>query len=144
MDLDSDSDSSNVSCLDVESTSSAELHDVRDDLDGPHDRRCSSNAQVCSSRMGSSLGAELLGMQVRSSSSEDGSSPRERTPGMAIDSDSATEAEAAGNHLRISDRVRNKRHRRARQHACLPLVAALAIDPICNSEASLISRSSSP
>ena len=107
MDLDSDSDSSNLSCLDVESTSSAELPDMRDDLDGP-DRRCSSNAQVCSSRMGSSLGAESMGMQVRSSSSEDGGSPRERTHGMALDSDSPTEAEAAGNHLRSNDWVRKK------------------------------------
>ena len=114
---------------------------MRDDLDGP-DRRCSSNAQVCSSRMGSSLGAEFVGMQLRSSSSEDGNSPRERAHGMALDSDSATEAEAAGNHLRSSDWVRT--HRRARQHACLPLVVAVAIDPTCNSEGSLISRSSIP
>ena len=53
MDLDSDSDSSKP--------------DMRDDLDGS-DRRCSSNAQ------GSSLGAGRMGMQVRSSSSEDGRS----------------------------------------------------------------------
>ena len=82
MDLDSDSDN------------------MRDDLDGS-DGRCSSNAQ------GSSLSAECLGMQVRSSSSEDGSSPLESAHGMALDdSDSATEAEAAGNHLRNRSRVR--------------------------------------
>ena len=123
MDLDSDSDSSKP--------------DMRDDLDGS-DRRCSSNAQ------GSSLGAERMGMQVRSSSSEDGSSPLESAHGMALDYDSATEAGAAGNRLlRSSGRVR-KKHRRARQLACLPLVVAVAIDPTCNSEGSLISRSSSP
>ena len=89
MDLDSDSDSSKP--------------DMRDDLDGS-DGRCSSNAQ------GSSLSAECMGMQVRSSSSEDGSSPLESAHGMALDdSDSATEAEAAGNRLlRGSGRVRRK------------------------------------
>ena len=123
MDLDSDSDSSKP--------------DMRDDLDGS-DGRCSSNAQ------GSSLSAECMGMQVRSSSSEDGSSPLESAHGMALDYDSATEAEAAGNRLlRGSGRVR-KKHRRARQLACLPLAVAVAIDPTCNSEGSLISRSSSP
>ena len=121
MDLDSDSDSSKP--------------DMRDDLD---DSDSSSNAQ------GSSLGAERMGMQVRSSSSEDGSSPLESAHGMALDYDSATEAGVAGNRLlRSSGRVRQK-HRRARQLACLPLVVAVAIDPTCNSEGSLISRSSSP
>ena len=148
MDLDSDSDSSKP--------------DMRDDLDGS-DRRCSSNAQ------GSSLGAERMGMQVRSSSSEDGnspsnaqgsslgaermgrssssedgSSPLESAHGMALDYDSATEAEAAGNRLLRSSGPVRKKHRRARQLACLPLVVAVAIDPTCNSEGSLISRSSSP
>ena len=52
MDLDSDSDSSKP--------------DMRDDLDDSHS---SPHAQ------GSGLGAESMGMQVRSSSSEDGSSP---------------------------------------------------------------------
>ena len=124
MDLDSDSDSSTP--------------DMRDDLDGS-DSRCSSNAQ------GSSLGAERMGMQVRSSSSEDGSSPLESAHGMAlVNYDSATEAAAAGNRLlRSSGRVR-KKHRMARELACLLLVVAVAIDPTCNSEGSLISRSSSP
>ena len=88
MDLDSDSDSSKP--------------DMRDDLDGSA-RRCSSNAQ------GSSLGAGRMGMQVRSSSSEDGSSPLESAHGMALDYDSATEAGAAGNRLlRSSGRVRKQ------------------------------------
>ena len=99
MDLDSDSDSSKP--------------DMRDDLDGS-DRRCSSNAQ------GSSLGAERMGMQVRSSSSEDGRSPLESVHGMALDSDSATEAEAAGNRLlRSSGRVRKSIAGLDRSHACL-------------------------
>ena len=123
MDLDSDSDSSKP--------------DMRDDLDGS-DRRCSSNAQ------GSSLGAERMGMQVRSSSSEDGSSPLESDHGMALDYDSATEAEVAGNRLlRSSGRVRTSIAGLDSSHACL-LVVAVAIDPTCNSEGSLISRSSSP
>ena len=69
MDLDSDSDSSKP--------------DMRDDLDDSHS---SSHAQ------GSSLGAESMGMQVRSSSSEDGSSPLESPHGMALDYDSATDS----------------------------------------------------
>ena len=86
MDLDSDSDSSKP--------------DMRDDL---ADSESSSNAQ------GSSLGAERMGMQVRSSSSEDGSSPLESAHGMASDYDSATEADAAGNRLlRSSGRVRKQ------------------------------------
>ena len=121
MDLDSDSDSSKP--------------DMRDDLD---DSDSSSNAQ------GSSLGAERMGMQVRSSSSEDGSSPLESAHGMALDYDSATEAGVAGNRLLRSSGRARKKHRRARQLACLPLVVAVAIDPTCNSEGSLISRSSSP
>ena len=127
MDLDSDSDSSKL--------------DMRDDLDDSHS---SSHAQ------GSSLGAESMGMQVRSSSSEDGSSPLESPHGMALDYDSATDscssrqAGAAGKRLlRSSGRVRTK-HRRAWQLACLPLVVAVAIDPAYNSKGGLISRSSSP
>ena len=63
---------------------------------------------------------------------------------MALDYDSTMEADAAGNRLlRSSGRVR-KKHRRARQLACLPLVVAVAIDPTCNREGRPISRSSSP
>ena len=100
MDLDSDSDSSKP--------------DMRDDLDGS-DRRCSSNAQ------GSSLGAERMGMQVRSSSSKGGiSPPLESAHGMALDYDSATEAGAAGNRLlRSSGRVRKNIAGLDSSHACL-------------------------
>ena len=97
MDLDSDSDSSKP--------------DMRDDLD---DSDSSSNAQ------GSSLGAEHMGMQVRSSSSEDGSSPLESAHGMALDYDSATEAGVAGNRLlRSSGRVRKSIAGLDSSHACL-------------------------
>ena len=86
MDLDSDSEGSNLRGFGAESTSPAELPGMRDDCDD----------------------ADFEGMQVRSSSSEDGSSTRDRTQGMALDSGSAAEPEAAGNHLRQSGRVRNK------------------------------------
>ena len=105
MDLDSDSDSSKP--------------DMRDDLDDSHS---SSHAQ------GSSLGAESMGMQVRSSSSEDGSSPLESPHGMALDYDSATDscssrqAGVAGKRLlRSSGRVRKKKSIAGldSSHACL-------------------------
>ena len=96
MELQSDCDRSKSSDLDLESASSSELLDMSDGLDVP-DWRCSSNAQGCSSRMDSGLDADLMGMQV--SSSEDGSSTRDRTQVMALDSDSSVDVEAAGNHL---------------------------------------------
>ena len=54
--------------MDLDSDSDRSKPDMRDDIVGS-DRHWSSNAQ------GSSLGAERMGMQVRSSSSEDGISP---------------------------------------------------------------------
>jgi len=90
MDLDSDSEGSNLRFFDAESTRSAELPDMHDDCND----------------------VDFEGMQVRSSSSEDG----DRTQGMTLDSDSAAEPEAAGNHLRKSGWERKKTPHGSRAH----------------------------
>ena len=78
----------------TESISSAEFFRMHDDVCGLDLRSCSSDTEACSSSAGSSHDADT-GMRLRSSSGEERSSPCGRAQGMALDDDSAGEAEPA-------------------------------------------------